>query len=248
LEQQIFSEALRNVNVPLLVLDQKWHRLFALVGKPDEVEALEDEINEDLARQGKLNQELKELRKLKASLMKNIVENMDNGNGDEELQKKRSQDRRLIEEVNEKIAEGEEELAALPGKIREENRSLMLNTMTFCYDRIRLNYQEAAEIGDWIKAVRDQLKKNLIKKQNREINNKEIYAYMHDIFGRDVVNLFDFENQDVELTTGVDRPVGDPRLDEAPAPGKDAQKSDEDTPDMDADAESWIIASQKTSG
>jgi uncharacterized protein YbcI len=81
--------------------------------------------------------------------------------------------------------------------------------MNFCYNRLRTNYREAEEIAEWIKQVRIELKKNIIRKQNREINNKEIYAYMHDIFGKDVIDLFDVKNNDVDLTTGEDRPTGD---------------------------------------
>ena len=51
-----------------------------------------------------------------------------------------------------------------------------------------------------------ELKKNIIRKQNREINNKEIYAYMHDIFGKDIINLLMCRNDDVDLITGEDRP------------------------------------------
>ena len=38
-----------------------------------------------------------------------------------------------------------------------------------------------------------ELKKNIIRKQNRDINNKEIYSYLHDIFGMEVLNLFDIQ-------------------------------------------------------
>ena len=41
------------------------------------------------------------------------------------------------------------------------------------------------------------MKKNIIKKQNREINNREIYNYLHDILGPEVLDLFDlqYDNQ-----------------------------------------------------
>ena len=41
--------------------------------------------------------------------------------------------------------------------------------------------------------MRIDLKKNIIKKQNRDINNREIYAYLHDICGPQVLDLFDVE-------------------------------------------------------
>ena len=33
------------------------------------------------------------------------------------------------------------------------------------------------------------------EKKNREINNKEIYSYMHDVFGMEVLNIFDMFTQ-----------------------------------------------------
>ena len=36
-----FLAAISKIKVPMLILDQKWHRLFALGGKPDAVKTLE---------------------------------------------------------------------------------------------------------------------------------------------------------------------------------------------------------------
>jgi hypothetical protein len=44
--------------------------------------------------------------------------------------------------------------------------------------------------------VRIDLKKNIIRKQNRDINNREIYAYLHDIFGARVIDLFDIKYEE----------------------------------------------------
>ena len=57
----------------------------------------------------------------------------------------------------------------------------------------RTNDEEIKEIDAWIKQVRIDLKKNIIKKQNREINSKEIYSYMHDIFGAEIIDVFDLK-------------------------------------------------------
>ncbi|MBR1572602.1 MAG: hypothetical protein IJ655_07655 [Lachnospiraceae bacterium] len=206
MEQKNFANAISSAKIPILVLDQKWHRLFALSGKPDAVKDLEKNVNDALARQGKLTQELKELKKVKNDLMQGIVDNMDESQQDSN--KKKEENKRLIEEVNEKMAADEDELMELPKLIADYNKGLMLETMTYCYERLRVNYNEAEEIAEWIKRVRVDLKRNIIKKQNREINNKEIYAYMHDIFGKDIVEMFDVQNSDVEITTG-DAIVGD---------------------------------------
>jgi hypothetical protein len=197
--EQEFKAALKGKKIPILVLDQKWHRLFAIHGKPDVVQELEVEINSMIAREGKLNNEQKELKKLKNQLMDSIVKNMDGTTGEAGnafREKKLDEDKRLIDEVNAKIDANEDELLELPGKIKEANEQLMLESMDYFYEKLRINSEEAKEIEDWITQVRIDLKKNIIRKQNREINNKEMYAYLHDIFGPDVLNLFDLQYEE----------------------------------------------------
>ena len=74
----------------------------------------------------------------------------------------------------------------------------MIETMRYCYQKLHTNIQEVEEITDWIAKVRRELKINIIKKQNREINGRQIYAYMHDIFGMEILNLFDLKYEEVE--------------------------------------------------
>ena len=174
-EKEYFKGALINKKVPILVLDQKWHRLFAIHGKSDEIQSTEEELNHLIARQGQANQDIKDLKKVKASLMENT---------------------RLINEVNEKIEACEDELLELPKQIKDANERLMLASMEFCYEKLRTNDEEIQEIDAWIKQVRIDLKKNIIKKQNREINSKEIYSYMHDIFGAEIIDVFDLKEEE----------------------------------------------------
>ena len=69
MNEQGFLAALKGVKVPILVLDQKWHRLFAVSGKPKEIIENEAELKALLAEQGKLTTELKEYKKVKSNLM-----------------------------------------------------------------------------------------------------------------------------------------------------------------------------------
>lgn len=204
-EEQELLQALSQTKVPILVLDQKWHRLFALNGKPEEVKTPEAVLNDLLERQGQLNNDMKDLKKTKSRLMDNIVQNME-GTHEENINdissRKLEEDRRLIDEINGKIEEYEDELLDLPRQIQEANRTLMVATMNFCYQKLRDNVNEIDEITAWITQVRIDLKKNIIKKQNREINNRQIYSYMHDIFGAQILDLFDLKEEDEELLQG----------------------------------------------
>ena len=200
--EEEFRAALSNKNIPLLVLDQKWHRLFAIHGKTDEIKEKEAKVNELLAQQGRANTELKKLKKIKNQLMDEIVQNMDDDDNDSaEREKKRLENKKLIDEVNEKINEEEDLLLELPKEIKEVNESLMILSMDYFYSKLRVNQTEAKEIEDWIAQVRIDLKKNIIRKQNRTINNKEIYSYLHDIFVAEVLDLFDIQYDDLIVGT-----------------------------------------------
>lgn len=194
--EEEFKKALADKKVPVLVLDQKWHRLFAVHGKPDEIKEIEDELRGLLARQGKLTSDLKDYKSLKKKLMDSIVVNMDGsteGSQDSLHGKKMDETKRLIDETNQKIDEAEDELLEIPKTIRKTNEQLMLLSMDYFYSKIRVNQEESKEIEEWIKQVRVDLKKNIIRKQNRDINNREIYAYLHDILGAQVLDLFDIQ-------------------------------------------------------
>ncbi len=184
-----FREALGDKRIPVLILDNKWHKLFKRSGTTPEIEKLEKELTDLLKRQGKLNSEIKDIKKVKGELMNNIVSSMDEK--DKEAEKKVSDSKRLINEANEKIDSYEDELLELPREIDRVNKELMIRTMALCYETLSENTDEIEKIADWIHNIRIELKKNIIRKQEREFQNADLYSYMHDIFGPDVMEIFD---------------------------------------------------------
>ena len=43
-----------------------------------------------------------------------------------------------------------------------------------------------------------ELKKNIVRKQEMDIKNHELYSFMHDIFGPDVIEIFDVNQEQME--------------------------------------------------
>ncbi len=146
-----------------------------------------------MRRQGKLNTESKEIRKLKKKLMSEIVPMVNEAEQSQNaaLEQKIEDNKRLIAECNEKLEKYQDEMLELPGEIDRVNFQLMLFTMECCYRTMKENQGAIQEITDWVTQVRIDLKKNLIRRQEMEQQNQEIYSYMHDVFGADVVDLFD---------------------------------------------------------
>lgn len=189
ISEEKFREALSDKHIPVLILDNKWHKLFKRSGTTEQIEALEKELTDLLKRQGRLNSEIKDIKKIKGELMNSIVSNMDEKDG--ESAKKVNDSKRLINEANEKMGAYEDELLELPREIDRVNKELMIQTMTLCYETLSENTDEIERIADWIHNIRIELKKNIIRKQEREFQNADLYAYMHDIFGPDVMEIFD---------------------------------------------------------
>lgn len=191
-EDEVFREALVGKKIPILTLDNQWHRLFTQTGADEELQALEDGLNDLLKRQGKLNTELKSLSVFKKKLMQEIVSIMELPDSPAK-EKKMSENKRMIEGSNQKIDDYNDELMELPKQIDEANFELMIATMRICYDKIRKNVEDIDEINKWVSEIKLQLKKKIIMKQQKEIWNDEMYNYMHSIFGPDVIEMFDMK-------------------------------------------------------
>ena len=194
-KDEIYSPALKEKKIPILTLDNKWHRLFTQTNPNKAILRLEEELNDLLKKQGKATTESKYIKRLKKKLMQEIVENAEGtaeGNNQKAL-KKMEDNKRLINECNERLTMYEDQLIELPGEIDRVNRELMLQTMDICYDTLKTNETEIEETAKWVAAIRVELKKRLIRKQEMEQMNQELYSYMHDIFGAEVIEIFDMK-------------------------------------------------------
>ena len=191
-EDELFREALIGKQIPILTLDNQWHKLFTQTGENEEIHALEDALNELLKRQGKINTEIKSLSAFKKKLMQEIVSIMELPDS-KAKEKKMTDNKRMIEETNEKIDSYNDELMELPKLIDEANFDLMLASMRVCYAKLRRNTKDIEAINKWISDFRLQLKRKILLKQKKEIWNDEMYSYMHAIFGPEVIGMFDMK-------------------------------------------------------
>ncbi|MCR5278500.1 MAG: hypothetical protein K6E19_03575 [Lachnospiraceae bacterium] len=200
----VFIPALKDKKIPLLTLDNTWHRLFTQTDPTPEIKALEEQLNDLLKKQGKLNSETKDIRALKKRLMDEIVQLMEELGAHEskKTQKKLEENKRLIEECNEKLQEYGDDLYDIPKQINEVNYKLMLETMEVCYEQIQDNNEEIEEISKWVDEMRVELKKKVVIKQQKLKRNQNFYTYMHAIFGADVIDIFDMKYQVNPLTDG----------------------------------------------
>ena len=124
---EAFKQALIGRKIPILTLDNKWHKLFTQAEYSSEIKSMEKELNELLKRQGKVTTESKEIKKLKKKLMDEVVILADEmGEHPTKKQDKDMDDhKRLINECNEKMDAYEEEMVELPRQINQLNNKLI---------------------------------------------------------------------------------------------------------------------------
>lgn len=188
-----FNTVIKNKKIPILTLDARWHELFPEDLKTAQIKELEQKVNSLLKKQGKMVNDIKDMKKLKNNLMQEIMVNMDVGNDNigKAKEKKLDQNKQFINELNDKINQAMDELSDIPYQIKEMNEELMLESMNICYDNLKENHQEIAKIAAWIGEIRDELKNKILAKQDMETRNTQIYTYMHDILGAELAEVFD---------------------------------------------------------
>lgn len=184
---------IKNKNIPVLTLDERWHILFPEDEKNAQIKELERKVNNLLKKQGKLGSDIKDMKNLKKSLMDEIMTNMSVSSNSEEksISKKLEKNKQFIGELNDKLNTSMDELASIPYQIKEANQELMLESMKISYERINKNKEKIDRISEWITRMREDLKVKILEKQDMETDNTLIYTYMHDILGAELMEVFD---------------------------------------------------------
>lgn len=189
-----YKSFINNKKIPIIILDPKWHELFPENAKTPAIRNLEKKLNDLLKQQGKLVNDMKDLKKLKMKLMNQIVANMGEAataEAERKKGKKQEVSQKMILDINEKLETGNDELLDIPYKIREVNESLVVECLKYWYSMLKDNTAKIQELDQWILAAREELKRKLLIKQEKEEMNEKVYSYMHNLLGHDVINKFD---------------------------------------------------------
>ena len=195
-DTQVYMSALEGKSIPILTLDDKWHQLFTQTEMTPEIEALADELNALVEKDGRIRLDTKKIKKLKKTLLSEIVPLRDQANktgNAPAIEKEISERTRLIGECNDKLSGSEDELLDLSRQIYDVDYKLMVETMNVCYERLHENTDYIKGLDEWISKVRIELKKNVIRLQEAEMENYNLYSYMHQIFGPEVIDIFDMK-------------------------------------------------------
>lgn len=183
----------KNKELPILTLDARWHELFPDGLKTSRIKELEKKVNQLLKKQGKMVNDIKDMKKVKKNLMSDIVANMDIKDDLQGKRKERKLERnkKFILEINQRIDKASDMLSELPYKIREANEELILETIKCVYERIISNQEKMLEISEWIDTTREELKYKILSRYDMKTSNISMYTYIHDIIDTETINFLD---------------------------------------------------------
>lgn len=185
---QPIEELIKGKKIPILILDQRWHKLFPGGKKPAEIQSLENKLNALLKEQGKLVNSVKGLKKGKKQLMDAIVAGMNSEND-----KKKDKQKKLLMETSERIEKDSDRLMQLPYEIKEANEKLLIVGIRYCYTDWKKRNEELVDLTEDINEMRQELKEKVAYKVDLEESIDVTYSLMHALLGREVMNLFDKE-------------------------------------------------------
>lgn len=179
--------------IPILPLDNRWHQLFPDSVKTPKIKKLEKEVMTLLKKESTVSRDIKNLVGIKKKLMSEIVENMEEADEENEKLrlKKLDASKKLIEDINNKNIELENEKYQLPYRLMKVNEELLMESISNCYERLTNNEVQIEALGEWIESTRIRLKENVVIKQEKTDENNNIYGYMHDILGAKFMEIFD---------------------------------------------------------
>lgn len=197
-QEERFLNKLKEKKVPLLILDERWHELFPERLKTPEIKQMEKQLKLFLKEQGKLTNDLKNMENTKKKLMERIIVNMNAAQVNEKEAKKQEKSQEFILEINKKIEKTEQELIEIPERMKDMNEQLLLESMRICYRRLKENQEDIERLEKWVEQAREELKERLLVKQDKEIQSASLYSYMHQMLGREVIEIFDQENRMAE--------------------------------------------------
>jgi len=191
--QMNFEKIFKGKKIPILTLDERWYELFPDYDKPARIKDIEDKLNVLIQRQGKLINDMKDLKNLKIKLMQEIITHMDVSETEVGMLKAKKLDRnqKFIKDITLKVKKVEDELIGIPYLIKATNEQLIIESAKECYHRLSNNNKKVIEITQWVTKIREDLKEKILLKQDMEMKNTTIYSYMHDMLGPDLLQDLD---------------------------------------------------------
>lgn len=186
---------LRKNDISLLILDERWNKLFTNTQKSSGIEQYEKQLKDLMKEQARLLTEQKTIAVLKKNNMDKIInltpevfeKNDENAKIEMQLAEKE------IKRINNRVKTIEDRLNDIPDEIKQVNLRLLEETINVVYFKIRSAGKRVKELEELIDECRAKLKQYIDEKESLAQDDTEIYSYFHDLLGAEELERLDKE-------------------------------------------------------
>lgn len=189
------TRTLRKNDISLLILDERWNKLFVNTPKSPSIEHSEQKLKELLKEEARLIAEQKEIAAAKKVHMDRILKlTPEVFEKDDEAAKKEMQvSEREIKRINDRTKRIEELLDELPNRKKQANLELLEETVNIVYYKIGSARKRVKELEGLIEETRTKLKEYIDEKETLSQDDTDIYSYFHDLLGGEELEKLDSE-------------------------------------------------------
>jgi len=194
-KKKFSTRTLRKNDISLLILDERWNKLFSNTQKTPSIERSENKLKELLKQEARLTAEKKEIAAAKKQHMDNIIKLTADvfEKNDAEAKKQMQASEHEIKRINERAARIEEELDAMPDRLKQANLELLEQTVNIVYYKIRASKKRVEELEKLIEETKTRLKEYIDEKESLVQDDTDIYSYFHDLLGAEELEKLDKE-------------------------------------------------------
>ncbi len=189
------TKTLRKNDISLLILDERWNKLFNSTPKTPAIERSEEKLRELLKEEARLNTEQKNIAAVKKQHMDKIIKLTPDvfDKNDAEAQKEMQASEHEIKRINDRAKQIAEQLGEMPDRLKQANLELLELTVNIVYFKIRASKKRVDELEKLIEETREKLKGYIEERESLSQDDADIYSYFHDLLGGEELEKLDRE-------------------------------------------------------
>lgn len=194
LKKEYIRDVLKNKKLPIVLLDPLWHSMSDTI-KTKFIKEKEAVLQELLKEQGRVSTDLKEYNVVKQNFLKQIIilsDEVQNGGDNKKLDELNKLHQSVLT-ANNKIEELETRLTEVGDEINQTNHAIIEEMVAVSYEYIEAYKKKEDELEKEIEALRSEMLNKTNEKKEAEKVQKNIYNYMHNMIGRQYVEVVDKE-------------------------------------------------------
>lgn len=187
------TKTLRKNDISLLILDERFNKLFVNTPKTPAIESCEGKLKELLKEESRLLAEQKEIALSKKKHMDKIIKltpavfEQNDENAKKEMQLSESE----IKRINDRTVKITEQLERMPERIKQANLELLEKTVSTVYYKIGSSKKRVQELEKLIEESKTKLKEYIDEKESLSQDDTDIYSYFHDLLGGEEIEKLD---------------------------------------------------------